>query len=82
MLEMKRISVKHQRFFYSFSFDIDDFVGDGIYWLQIYNDEHNLIYDRPFAWNLRMYKLDERATNREIRDIIKHKFFRTSGVEP
>lgn len=38
-----------EEFFISFSFDINDFIGDGIWWLQIYDHDEELIYDEPFT---------------------------------
>ena len=50
MIELKSILVEGEHFFYSLSFDItDDFIGDGVYWLQIYDDQKRMLYDKPFA---------------------------------
>ena len=49
MPELKSKQVKGDKFFFSLSFDIDDFVGDGIWWLQIYDSDRNRLYDKPFA---------------------------------
>ncbi len=81
MFEMKRMTVDHERFSYCFSFDIDDFIGDGVYWLQIYDESRNLVYDRPFAWCMSMYHLDEKDIRREVRNTIIHEFFRRVGVD-
>lgn len=48
-IEYKRITWQDEPFYYSLSFDIDDFVGTGAYWLQIYDYRRRLIYDKPFA---------------------------------
>jgi len=53
MTELKPISVEDELCFYSLSFDItDDFVGDGVWWLQIYDSNSQMIYDKPFASSL------------------------------
>ncbi len=49
MTELKSILVEEECFFYSSSFDIDDFIGDGVYWLQIYDEQKRMLYDKPFA---------------------------------
>lgn len=49
MRELMEVQVEEEDFFYSLSFDIDDFVGDGIWWLQIYDSSEQIIYDKPFA---------------------------------
>jgi hypothetical protein len=46
---LKSFLVDEELFYYSLSFDIDDSIGDGIWWLQIYDDKRELIYDKPFA---------------------------------
>jgi len=48
MPELNQLTIKGKKVFYSLSFDIDDFIGDGIWWLQIYDENRNLIYDKPF----------------------------------
>ena len=48
--------MEEEDFFYSLSFDIDDFIGDGIWWLQVYDSDKQMIYDKPFASS--MGKLD------------------------
>ena len=49
MTELKTISVEDEPYFYSLSFDIDDSAGDGSWWLQIYDSDKQMIYDKPFA---------------------------------
>jgi len=47
---IKSVVIDGERWFYSLSFDIDDsFLHDGIYWLQIYDSERQLIYDKPIG---------------------------------
>ena len=48
------------------SFDIDDFIGDGIWWLQIYNDNRDLIHDEPFASSIS--RIDEQKIVETIKD--------------
>lgn len=49
MSKLRKIEVEEEDFFYSLSFDIDDFIGDGVWWLQVYDSDKQLIYDKPFA---------------------------------
>jgi len=72
--KLKFISIEEEKFFYTLSFDIDDFIGDGIWWLQIYDSNKNLIYDRPFTSSIA--KIDKR----KITEIIKQEFLATGGV--
>jgi len=46
---MKSIIADSDTYYYGVSFDIDDFVGDGIYYLQVYDANKQLLSDRPFA---------------------------------
>jgi len=73
MPELKPITVEGEKFFFSLSFDIDDFIGDGIWWLQIYSDDKKLIYDEPFASS--RGKIDKS----EIKKIIKQEFLTLPG---
>jgi len=66
--ELEPIFIEEGKFFYSLSFDIDDFIGDGIWWLQIYDENSNLIYDKPFASS--MGKIDKM----KIAKIIEQEF--------
>lgn len=68
MPKLKSKVVNGDKFFYSVSFDIDDFIGDGIWWLQLYDNHRNKIYDKPFASS--MSKLDIY----QIEEIIKQEF--------
>ena len=43
------IKVNGEKFFVNLSFDINDFIGDGIFWLQIFNQNQELLLDIPFA---------------------------------
>jgi len=66
--KLRPIFVEGDKFFYSLSFDIDDFIGDGIWWLQIYAENRDLVYDKPFASSM------ENIDIRKIRKIIKDEF--------
>jgi len=48
-IKLEPIYVNDEKYYANLSFDIDDFIGDGVWWLQIYNDSRVLIYDEPFA---------------------------------
>ena len=49
MGKLEMVTMKEEVYYYSLSFDIDDFYGNGIYWLQVYDNEKRMIYDKPFA---------------------------------
>jgi hypothetical protein len=68
MLKLKHVTIEGENFFFSFSFDIDDFIGDGVRWLQIYNSKQNLIYDKPFASSM------NKLNTQRIAKIIKEEF--------
>ena len=72
--KLKQVLIEGEIFFYGFSFDIDDFIKDGIWWLQIYNDDQNLIYDKPFASSIG--NLDERR----VLEIIQNEFITYRGA--
>lgn len=65
---MKQIFVEGEEFYFSFSFDIDDFIGDGIWWFQIYDNRYNLIYDKPFTSSIGILE------RKKAREIIKGEF--------
>jgi len=71
--KLKRVSIEGGKFLYSLSFDIDDFIGDGVWWLQIYDSNQNLVYDKPFVSS--MSKLDIC----QIRKIINQEFMTHRG---
>lgn len=74
MAKLKPVLIERERFFYSLSFDIDDFIGDGIWWLQIYDSKQNIIYDKHFASS--MGKIDKK----KIREIVKNEFATYKGM--
>lgn len=72
--KLRQISVEGHKFYFGFSFDIDDFIGDGVWWLQIYNSNKEIIYEKPFASG--MGKLDIK----KVRQIIKQEFLTHKGA--
>lgn len=74
MSKLKPITVKGEEFLFSLSFDIDDFIGDGIWWLQIYNSNQNLIYDEPFIPSI------SRIDKWRIIETIKNEFLTYRGA--
>ncbi len=64
------VYVEAEKYYTTFSFDIEDFIGDGVWWLQIYDVNYNLIYDKPFASSMGI--LDKK----KVRSIIKDEFLR------
>jgi len=49
MAKLRKVEIEEEDFFYSLSFDIYDFIGDGVWWLQVYDSDKQMIYDKPFA---------------------------------
>lgn len=74
MSKLRPITIKRENFFFSLSFDIDDFIGDGIWWLQIYNSNRNLVYDKPFASSI------SRIDKCNIVEIIKDEYLIYQGA--
>ena len=74
MKKLKRLNIEDEEFYYSFSFDIDNFIGDGVWWLQIYDSEQHLIYDKPFTSSIG--KIDKR----KIMKIVKQEFLTYRGA--
>jgi len=66
MSKIEPLYVNDEKYYISFSFDIDDFIGDGIWWLQIYDNQQNKIYDKPFAAS--MSKLDLQQVKKIVRN--------------
>jgi len=54
MPQLKKLTMEQKDFFYSLSFDINDFVGDGVWWLQVYDNDKRIISDKPFASSVEM----------------------------
>lgn len=50
--KLKPIFIEREKFYFSFSYDIDDFIGQGFVWLQIYDHKRNMLHDKPFAWGI------------------------------
>ena len=74
MPELNQLTIKGKKVFYSLSFDIDDFIGDGIWWLQIYDENRNLIYDKPFLNSISQIDI------LMVRKIIKEKYLIAEGI--
>ena len=68
MPKLKSKVVEGDKFFYYVSFDIDDFIGDGVWWLEIYDSHRNKIYDKPLASSM------GKSDMYRIEDIIKQEF--------
>lgn len=66
MTTLKPILVDNEIFHYNLSFDIDDFIGDGVWWLQLYDQKRRLVYDEPFASS--GGRLSKNEVKRAIRD--------------
>jgi hypothetical protein len=49
MVKLKKVFVNGEKFFFSLSFNIEDFIGDGVWWLQIYDGNQHIIYDKSFT---------------------------------
>ena len=64
--KLEPVYVEGEKYYINFSFDIDDFIGDGIQWLQIYDVNHNLICDKPFASSMGI--LDKKKAIRIIKE--------------
>jgi len=77
MPKLEKAFIEGEKFYYNFSFDIDDFIGDGIWWLQIYDINHCLIYDIPFASS--MFNFDEKV-RKQVRKIIKYEILNPRGL--
>lgn len=43
------IKIDGEKFFVNLSFDINDFIGDGIFWIQVFNQNQKLLIDVPFT---------------------------------
>ncbi|PKP61075.1 MAG: hypothetical protein CVT88_01220 [Candidatus Altiarchaeales archaeon HGW-Altiarchaeales-1] len=75
--ELKHISVEGEKFYFSLSFDIGDYDG-GLWWIQIYDNNRNLIFDKPFASS--NYEINERLTRKECRKIITYEILYPKGL--
>ncbi len=64
--KLEPVYVEGEKYYISFSFDIDDFMGSGVWWLQIYDINHNFIYDKPFTSSMGI--LDKNKVIRIIKE--------------
>jgi hypothetical protein len=70
MIAIKHVYAGGEKFYYNLSFDIDDFIGDGVWWLQVYDEWRRLIYDKPLANS--MIEIDEETIPSIIRTEVLH----------
>lgn len=73
MSKLKQVTIGDEKLFYTLSFDIDDFIGAGVWWLQIYDNNQNLFYDKPFASSI------GKIEKKNIMKIIKEEFLSHRG---
>jgi len=74
MSKLVPLSIEGDEFLFGLSFDIDDFIGDGIWWLQIYDENRELIYDEPFISSRGEMDMQQ------IKEIIKDRFLLPGGA--
>jgi hypothetical protein len=74
--QLNQIVVEGEKYYFNLGFDIGEY-DDGLWWLQIYNSNRNLLYDKPFASSIFNYL--ERRVKRNIRKIIKYKVLYPKG---
>jgi hypothetical protein len=75
---IKRIQVDGERFYSGFSFDMDPFIGDGIWWLQIYDEKCALLYDHSFASG--MFVFHDREVRKASVESSWKNFFTPGGL--
>lgn len=73
----KSIVLEGEKFYYSLGFDIGEHDG-GLWWLQIYDSNHNLIHDKPFVSSISVH--NEKAVRRDVRRIINQEILYTKGL--
>ena len=56
---MKKVRVFGDNYYFKLSFDINDFIGDGIWWLQVFDNYHELLIDTPIKSSQNTPNLDE-----------------------
>jgi hypothetical protein len=56
MAELIPIDMDGDQYYLSLSFDIDDFIGDGVWYIQGYDHCKRLLFDMPFASSLGLEK--------------------------
>ena len=64
--QLETVYVEGEKYGITFSFDINDFIGDGIRWLQIYDSNYDLIYDTPFVSSFGI--LDKKKAGKIIKE--------------
>ena len=70
-MRMQAIIVDKEEFYFGLSFDIDNFIGDGVWWLQVYDRNKNPVYDRPFASS--RGEMDKKRIENIIRDEVLYR---------
>ncbi len=74
LTKLRQILIEGEKFYFSFSFDIDDLIGDGVWWLQVYNGNREVIHDRPFDSSMSKFDIQK------VREIIKQEFLTHRGA--
>jgi len=74
--KLKQIVVEGEKFYFNLSFDVGEYDG-GVWWLQVYNDRRNFIYDKPFASCMFNF---HRSIRQNIKKIIKHNVLYSKGL--
>ncbi len=75
--KLKQILVEGERFYFSLSFDIGEYDG-GLWWLQAYDNNRNLIFDKPFASSNFLFK--ELLVKNKVRKIIRKEILYPKGL--
>jgi len=77
MKTTKSIMLEGEKLHYGLSFDIGGYDG-GLWWLQIYSSNRNLIYAKPFASSI--FAFDEKAVRKNVRRIINQEILYPKGL--
>ena len=56
MAQLIPIEIHEEQYYLSLSFDIDDFIGDAVWYIQGYDQCKRLLFDLPFASSLGLEK--------------------------
>jgi len=77
--KFKKFLVEEENFYFSFSFDIGEYDG-GLCYLQIYDSNCNLVYDKPYA--ISISNLHQSSIRKDIRKVIKYDILYPKGFIP
>lgn len=78
--KLKPIVIDEEKLYFSLSYDIGEY-DCGIWWLQVYDNNHNIIYDEPFASCMFTYCKGEKKKIREtLKKIIKYNILYPKGL--